>query len=180
MPSGTLWAICNVGASTPESYGFAFAWVETTPKDTYGYETYKWYDTKNKKIVKYCIADSLTTLLPEDDAATANWGEKWHMPTLEEIYELYEKCQYEWTTRNGVNGHKFTGKNGNSIFIPAEGVSYYSEINQRGEYGTIWSSQQYQDYDNYSYYLTFSKDGKCWHGYVERFYGFSVRPVSVK
>ncbi len=133
LPSGTLWATCNVGATTPEGYGDHFAWGETQPKGYYDWSTYMYYngDTQSSfnrpGLTKYCteshlgycdFADNLTTLLPEDDAATANWGGGWRMPTKAEFEELYYNTTFAHTQQNGVNGILLTADNGNSLFLP--------------------------------------------------------------
>ena len=98
LPSGTLWATCNVGATTPEDMGDYFAWGETAPKQIYDMDNYKWYDSSSDKLTKYCTDDKygavdyMTELLPEDDAAYVNWGPSWRMPTLEQQQELIERC----------------------------------------------------------------------------------------
>ena len=74
------------------------------------------------------IVDSLFTLLPEDDAATVNWGTEWRIPTFEELSELEKYCERSLTEQNGVYGAKFTAKNGNSIFLPAAGFRKGSEL----------------------------------------------------
>lgn len=149
LPSGLLWATCNVGASSPEGYGNYFAWGETQPKDNYTWETYQYsngdyYNT----LTKYCndpsfgyegFTDNLTVLLPEDDAATANWGEDWHTPTLVEWTELFMNTTCTWTSQNGVNGTLFTAGNGNSIFLPAAGYFGFNS-DAVGEDGNYWSS----------------------------------------
>ncbi len=98
LPSGTLWATCNVGASKPEEYGDYFAWGETTPKSTYYWSTYKWCKGSETTMTKYCtrsdygyngFTDNLTELQPEDDAATANWGSVWKMPSYAQFSELF-------------------------------------------------------------------------------------------
>ena len=138
LPSGTLWATCNVGASSPEEYGDYFAWGETEPKDTYDWWTY--FDTEDdgSTFKKYNNDGGLTELLPEDDAATVNWGSGWQMPSLDQIDELIN-CNYtttEWTTLNGVNGRKVTSRsNGNSIFLPAAGDRYDTSLSSVGGYG---------------------------------------------
>ena len=127
LPSGTLWADRNIGADSPEDCGDYFAWGETEPKTTYNWSTYKWCKGRYGTLTKYCAdlasgtVDNKMTLEPEDDAATANWGEAWCMPTYEQIHELYDECTLKMITQNGVNGYKMTGPNGNSIFIPAAG-----------------------------------------------------------
>ena len=127
LPSGTKWANMNVAASTPEEYGGYYAWGETEEKDNYSWSTYKWcrgsYDTQTKYCTdsSYGTVDNKTVLDPEDDVAHVKWGGTWRMPTLDEQKELLNKCTWNWTTQNGVNGYKGTGPNGNSIFLPAAG-----------------------------------------------------------
>ena len=153
LPSGTLWATCNVGADAPEDYGDYFAWGETQPKDTYNWYTYQYCNGSNNTLTKYCsdsnygnngFTDNLITLLPEDDAATANWGEDWRMPTKEEWQELYNNTTVTWTAQNGVNGRLFTAPNGNTLFLPTAGYfysySYGSSFHHAGEIGLYWSS----------------------------------------
>ena len=143
LPSGTLWATCNVGADSPEQYGDYFSWGEVAPKENYEWPYYKWahwvYDTisdHHYRVVeetwyKYFVedwtengivkGDCKMELDPEDDAAYVNWGSKWRMPTLEQFQELVENCDWQWTNRKGVNGQLVTGPNGKSIFFPAAG-----------------------------------------------------------
>ncbi len=121
----------------------------------------------------------MTTLLPEDDAATANWGSEWRMPTNEEQGELVEECQYQMTEVNGVYGAKFTGKNGNSVFFPAAGGRYGSDARDVGYYGYYWSSSLNEEYEYLARYLYFDEYGAYW-GYFSRFDGFPVRAVLAK
>ena len=86
------------------------------------------------------MKDGKTTLDSEDDAAIANMNEGWRMPTPAEIKELVEKCTWEWTTVNNVNGYKVTGKNGNSIFLPAAGVMFDKNSYYGGKYGYYLSN----------------------------------------
>ena len=114
LPSGLLWAECNVGASAPEEYGDYYAWGEIATKEVYNLQTSLTY---GKNITDFSGN-------PTYDAAAANWGDDWRMPTSEEWYELIDKknCTWAWTTQNGVNGYKVTSvRNGNSIFLPAAG-----------------------------------------------------------
>ena len=143
---------CNVGANSPEEYGDYFAWGETQPKDTYNWSTYQYCMGNSNTLTKYCtdasygyngFTDNLTTLLPEDDAATANWGSDWRMPTQEEWQELYDNTTVTWTTQNGVNGRLFTASNGNSLFLPAAGYRYDSNLYDAGSWGNFWSSSLY-------------------------------------
>ncbi len=153
LPSGTLWATCNVGANAPEKYGDYFAWGETQPKDVYSWSIYQYYAGGN--LTKYTGSDSLTILLPEDDAATANWGDEWRMPTKEEWQELYNNTAVTWTQQNGVNGRLFTASNGNSLFLPAAGRHWNSDLYGVGSYGYYWSSSLYTDTPTIAWYFYF-------------------------
>ena len=174
LPSGLLWATCNVGADNPEDYGDYFAWGETTTKDTYNGSTYQYYDGSN--LTKYTGSDGLTTLLPEDDAATANWGSGWRMPTQAEFQELLDHTIVTWTTQNGVNGRLFTASNGNSLFLPAAGYRNSSSLNDAGSDGYYWSSSLYWGYPLSAWILYFNS-GYYGMDYSSRDYGQSVRPV---
>ncbi|MBR6494088.1 MAG: hypothetical protein IKT22_02300 [Prevotella sp.] len=147
LPSGTLWASCNVGATKPEEYGDYFAWGETKPKKEFSWENYKWYNGSNVSseynLTKYKDrfdekVDNKIELDLEDDAAYVNWGRQWRMPSFDQIKELAYKCSWTWTTQNGVGGCKVVGPNGNSIFLPAAGV--YEGVQLRsGKNGYYWS-----------------------------------------
>ena len=200
LKSGTLWATCNVGASNPEDYGEYYAWGETTieTKEEYTWNDYKWCKGSEKTLTKYCskseygdegFTDDPTTLLPEDDAATANWGGKWRMPTKADIDELLAQTTDEWTTVNGVKGHKFTAKNGsgNFIFFPSAGYKYSisSKLFDDGNGGICWSSSLNESNPAYAYYLVFNTDtDKGWYNVNRhngpRQWGLSVRPVISK
>jgi hypothetical protein len=184
LPSGLKWATCNVGATTPEEYGDYFAWGEVEPKTTYDWSTYK-YGTNYDQLTKYCsnssygkdgFVDNKTVLDPEDDAATANWGGAWRMPTKAEQDELRNNCTWTWTTQNGVNGYKVTGPNGNSIFLPAAGYMSEGSLNGAGSGGYYWSSSLDTDSPYCAYLVYFSSGGVDWN-YLYRYYGFTVRPV---
>lgn len=180
LPSGTLWATCNVGANSPEEYGDYFAWGETAPKDKYYWSTY--FDTDNgSSLKKYYNYGGLTELLPEDDAATANWGSGWQMPSLAQIQELYNSSNTtrEWTQMNGVNGRKITSKsNGNSIFLPAAGYRYDTSLGDAGSDGYYWSRLLNTSYAGLAYDLYFNSGDIGWSS-SDRDYGRSVRPVRV-
>ena len=185
LPSGLLWATCNVGADNPEDYGDYFAWGETQPKDTYNWNTYQYCNGSYNTLTKYCnnssygyngFTDNLTTLLPEDDAATANWGSDWRMPTEGEWQELYDNTTVTWTTQNGVNGRLFTASNGNSLFLPAAGSRYDSSLNDAGTYGYYWSSSLDTGNPSSAWYFYFDSGG-YYVGSNLRYYGQSVRGV---
>ena len=138
-------------------------------------------------MTKYCtnadygnngFVDNQTTLFPEDDAATANWGSGWRMPTKEEWQELYNNTTCTWTTQNGVSGRLFTAANGNSLFLPAAGWRRNSSLYDAGSYGDYWSSSLYTDYPNDAWALDFYSD-TSYMDYFSRGGGFSVRAVRV-
>lgn len=123
------------------------------------------------------IVDSLSTLLPEDDAATVNWGSEWRMPTFEELSELWRYCDRSLTEQNGVFGAKFTGKNGNSIFLPAVGFRKGSELINASFGGVYWSSSLNKVSCISAYYLDFLKGNHAASYNVDRTIGFPVRAV---
>ena len=178
LPSGTLWAICNVGTEAPEEFGDHFAWGETEPKDEFNWVTYRWccngeeiLNGEELIMTKYNADDHLTTLDAADDAATANWGEDWRMPTKEELSELILYCTVTRTTYNGVWGNLFVGRNGNSIFLPSAGGYGQNEVDDGGLY---WSSSVGSDFDDAWYIFA---GGNWLAGCFRRCCGFSVRPV---
>ena len=179
------WATCNVGATKPEEYGNYYAWGETTTKDYYYWDTYKYYDSDSNKLTKYNTdsddgtVDNKTTLEAADDAATANWGGEWRMPTDGEWTELRENCEWIWTDSyqtTGVAGYWVTGKNGNSIFLPAAGCRYYDILDDAGNYGRYWSSSLYASSPNGAWDASFNSD-HVGRGSSNRYCGQSVRPV---
>lgn len=189
LPSGTKWSCCNVGASRPEDYGDYFAWGETKPKTTYDdWSTYKYCKGENYTLTKYCVhswwgtVDNKTELEPSDDAATANWGNNWQMPSLEQCEELINSSYTTttWTTLNGVYGRKITSKsNGNSIFLPAAGYRNDASLNFAGSHGYYWSRSLSTSNSSGAYCLRFNPSIISTNHYV-RYYGQSVRPVRVR
>ena len=126
LPSGLLWAKCNIGAATENDTGDYFSWGETAPKTDFGKGKYKFADGDN--FTKYNWSDNLRELQPEDDAALVNLGPWCHIPTKAEWEELIEKCTWEATkvtmptaTEPIVAYWKVTGPNGNHIILPSTG-----------------------------------------------------------
>ncbi len=186
LPSGTLWATCNIGATKPEDYGNYYAWGETNTKNTYNRFTYIYANEYNEKLTKYCndfdysnngFTDNLTALQTIDDPATANWGGGWRTPTKAQWDELLANTTNQWTTKNGVSGRLFTSKkNGQTLFLPAAGDRWDSELLDAGSYGNYWSRSLYTDYPSHAWNLYFDL-GRCGMSDDYRSGGFSVRPV---
>ena len=160
------WATCNVGANAPEEYGDYFAWGETSPKESY----------TDDNCLTYGVSMTDISGNPQYDAATANWGGTWRMPTYSEQNELLNNCTWEWTTLNDVYGSKITGPNGNSIFLPAAGFRDGTSSYYVGSSGNYWSSTPEEDCDDTACVLFLDSGGYCW-GWYNRFIGRSVRPV---
>ena len=180
------WATCNVGANNPEDYGDYFAWGETTTKDTYNWSTYKWCNGSYSTLTKYCnnssygnngFTDNKTQLELSDDAARANWGGSWRMPTEAEWTELREQCTWTWTSQKGVKGYRVTSKtNENSIFLPAAGFRLDTSLSSAGSNGNYWSSSLYTVDPGGALYVGFGSGNV--RGYSSsRDFGHSVRPV---
>lgn len=184
LPSGTLWATCNVGANSPEEYGDYFAWGETFSKDYYDWTTYKWCNGSMDGITKYSYGsyninfiDFKSELEPEDDVAYVQWGPSWRMPTKAQQDELREHCTWTWTTQNGVNGYLVIGPNGNSIFLPVAGNSC-EELPCNAESGGYWSRTLNIEVNQVAYFLYFDSENvrlSCHN----RSIGFPVRAVCV-
>ena len=185
LPSGTLWATCNVGASSPEEYGDYFAWGETEPKEVYHCSTYKWCNGSYDTLTKYCTdssngtVDNKTELDPEDDAAYVNWGVNWRMPSYDQLNELKTECTWTWTIQNGETGRLVTGPNGNTLFFPAAGYRWNNSLYDAGSGGYYWSRTLHSNYPYFAYYLCFySNNWGNWDGDY-RDNGRAVRAVRV-
>lgn len=190
LPSGTLWATCNVGANTPEDYGDYFAWGETKPKDTYEWSNYQYTMGTDSEMMKYCTnpesgingyTDGLLYLEPKDDAATANWGKKWCTPTYEQWEELHNNTTVTQTTQNGVDGMLYTARNGNSIFLPFAGSAAKKQFGQ-GKQGAYWTSllhtESHSDASDAA--MMYIPSSKFIEVESARYMGMSVRPVRKK
>ncbi len=178
LPSGTLWAMCNLGADSPEQYGYFYTWGETKPKSNYTWSTYTHCNGSQNALTKYNTTDGLMELKPVDDAAMVNLGIEWQMPSYEQIEELINSdyTTSEWTELNGVNGTRITSKkNGNSIFFPAAGIQNDTRHISEGEIGQYWSRTRSQT-PSYAYTLYIRSDGPMW-SLQSREGGKSIRPV---
>lgn len=186
LPSGTLWATCNLGASKPEDYGDYFAWGEIRPKANYNLDTYKYTKGISDKLTKYCnkrsygrlfFTDNLIELQVCDDPATANWGNDWQTPSEAQWNELRDNTTLHWTTHNDVKGWLFTSKkNGGSLFLPAAGGYKERNCNYVGNHGNYWSSSLYTFSPYNAWCLGFDSIRFSMCPY-DRNCGLSVRPV---
>lgn len=181
------WAECNLGATSPEKYGYYFAWGEVEPNKYYNWASYKWANGDYNKLTKYCPADEAdywdgegepdgkTVLDPEDDAAHVILGGSWRMPTRAEQSELIAKCT--WTWDDTKKGYTVTGTNGNSIFLPAAGRRSNTDLNVVGSWGYYWSSSLDEYYPGSAFFLYFDSSLVDWY-YGRRCRGLTVRPVT--
>ena len=188
LPSGLKWANYNLGADIPEGYGDYYAWGETETKENYSWETYKWCNGDYDKLTKYNsdssygTVDNKIVLDAEDDVAHEILGGKWRIPTDYEWTELRKNCTWTWVTDyngTGINGMLVTGTNGNSIFLPAAGYWYGTQLLWLGAAGEYWSSSRMGNVGNQSVarivYFHSSGESRSWDS---RELGLSVRPVT--
>ena len=175
MGLSVKWAHVNIGAINPEDAGDYFAWGETSPKTEYTWVNYKYSNGSYGGMTKYNHKDSLTVLEAQDDAATANWGGKWRMPTSSEIDELCKKCKWEWKEMNGVGGF-VVSRAAKSIFIPAnmEGTPHVK--------GYYWGKTVYS-WDTRATAMSIMPAGyypQADRGGLDRWKGLPVRAVCPK
>ena len=199
LPSGIKWANMNLGAEAPEDHGLYFAWGETVGIDieseeerVFDWDSYKWSNGSSTTMTKYCTegihysydghdyfgtVDNKTELDPEDDAAYVNWGTEWRMPKVEDIMELLNNTTSEWTMRNGVDGRRFTGANGNSIFLPVTGYIDGVYLYGLTRFGHYHSASLWQDYPWSAQLLTFWEKMVYSDCDLRRNMAYPVRPV---
>ena len=169
LPSGTLWATCNIGASSPEEFGGYFAWGETEEKDRYDGDTYAYVDEWDDII---SLGDDIAGTIY--DVAHMKWGGSWQMPSYNQIQELIDFCTTENINRNGVSGTLVTGPNGNSFFLPDAGGQWDGSPWMGSDFG-YWSSTNFGSLDRCKF--------KAYNGVFEIFpdfppIGMPVRAVS--
>lgn len=175
-----MWAPYNVGASSPEKYGYYYAWAETSPKMNYTSSTYKWYsNNKYNTNLNSTNVSSLEYIELIDDPANVNWGGHWRMPTAEEQDELRNNCDFFYEEYNGVSGWTVESRiNGNSIFIPASGVKQEKSVVGAGQYCYMFARNMY--YNNggsYGFYYWSLNENNAKNDSFTRFTGAIVRPV---
>ena len=198
LPSGTLWATYNVGASMPAEYGGHYAWGETSPKELYTADTYAFFNgysdasysyTQYTKYVwhdRHGVVDGKFVLEPEDDAATVNMGEEWCMPTAEQYEELNKYCKF-WRKDIVVNGKTIIGCvgesciNGNRIYIPAAGWEADTTPNNH-MFVWYWTSDLSREANYRAMQMAFLEEERRLDAGTDfnREYGLSVRAVVKK
>ena len=194
LPSGTLWATCNVGASKPSDAGLYFQWGDTVgytaaqvgtgegkKKFASDWSDYKWYlsgseNEDNLTFKKYKAKGEGLEL--EDDAAHVNMGGDWHIPTDKQILELIGSTTSTWVVKDNVNGRLFTSKKDEtkSIFIPAAGCALNGLIYLRTIEANVWSSMLNMDEVDYGQYFYFNLFNTSLYS-TSRYCGFPVRGV---
>lgn len=173
LPSGVQWASCNVGAEKQSDLGLFFSWGNIE-----GHEIGEGYDFTQAVYDATPAAAISANLSLDQDAARANQGAPWRMPTATEYQELYDNCTRVWTSVNGVDGILFTSNlNGNTLFFPAAGYYRGTSHNGRGTYGGYWSSTYYSAAG--ARLLDLNSTSVNPNSYGDRRYGFSVRAVLV-
>ena len=196
---GLKWATMNIGASSITDYGLYFQWGDTTgylsgsvgtSGTTYA-KPFNWADYKygngtsspgNTGMTKYNSTDGKTVLDVSDDAARANWGGSWRMPTTAEFQALGNAVNTAWTADyqgSGVAGLVLTSKADSSIklFFPAAGSCGNGSVDDVGSYGLYWSRSLRTSGRQYAYSMLFDSSGVLWDNYYYRYYGYSVRGV---
>lgn len=162
LPSGNMWATCNVGAENPEDEGDYFSWAEVSPKSDYSWNTLKYYHNSNPiYFTKYSWdssypCDYLDTLEKKDDAACVNMKGSWSMPNIDDYDELKDYTTQTYVEVNGQHCMKFTSANGNYIIFPGSGwlqdtvKEYYDE----GYSTALWMNHVYVSSDEYAQYFS--------------------------
>lgn len=196
LPSGTLWATCNLEASKASDYGLFFAWGETSAKSHFLFENYKFLKGSiDGGYTKYRNQgepfDGKKELDIIDDAAYKIWGSDWRIPSKEQFEELVspDYTTLSWTTLNGIEGLKITSiSNENYVFLPGASWQSYRTPPSRKErcHCSYWTRSIFKaedrgasvfDCDKFGVHTT---DFWGYGGYGEREFGHSIRPVRIK
>ena len=177
LPSNTLWATCNIGVTKPEGLGDFFAWAEDSPKSDYSWGNYEHCNGAAKQLTKYCnlpdygynhFTDTLTVVLPSEDAGWHNCEQGTGIPSKKQWQELCQNTTQTWTTLNGVEGVLFQANNGNSLFLPAG--NYWLNALDTSNPSCAWSFVIGSD-------LVVMANGVA---STPRYNGLSIRPVRIK
>ena len=177
------WASCNLGAETPDEYGYFFAWGEILPKENYDWSTYKWANGSSSSITKYNLRDVVYTLKPEDDAATVQFGDGWRTPTSAEIQELLDGCT--WSNRSVGYARTLVGTSKadptKSISFPMTGWMNESVNSDANGRVAFWSADLsyslIEQADEFFCKYAYTPSPSIY--YIDRCYGLPIRPVYV-
>ena len=181
LPSGLKWAKFNIGANAPEEHGGYFAWGETTEKNVY---SWGWYLCQESEcgtwadpFIKNYQSAGTYIVGPAYDAAHIQWGGSWRMPTQDDFKELKENCTSEKTTVNGVSGDRYTGWNGNSIFLPDGQIKNGPNLTSDLFKCAYWTSYcMYYSFSTAQQASAFAPNGNQYK--IDRAYGLAIRPVN--
>lgn len=165
-----MWAECNLGAETPADWGDFYSWGEVSPKSNYSQDNYAYYVDEQYQHIGNDICGT------KYDAASAEWGPSWRMPSHAEVKELAEKCVWTWMEPTaGVCGYMVTGPNGRSIFLPASGYTMSTSVQGQGKKGFYWTGTLSGSMPTAAHNMNFSGYSGDWT--ASRAYGLPVRPV---
>ena len=184
---GVKWATCNIGAEKPTDPGFYFQWgntkgcpiqeLENISKDHFSSHCYR----PNFGEICHTLGQHKIKLKDEYDAAHANWGGAWRMPTTEEFAKLKNATDFRWIRdyKKGTNGMLFIDKGNHSkqLFFPATGYIYDNKISLRGIDGTYWASDNEVDRGTVANTIITRDCGIRWNGADSCFYGFQIRAI---
>ncbi len=185
LPSGTLWATMNVGATSPEECGSYFAWGETETKDEYNWATYRYSSGSATSLTKYCLhsnygtPDGLSVMEDVDDAAAYILGEGWSVPTKEQVAELIDQTYTEWNTDelNGVQGVRITSRTTDaSIFLPIAGYMDNNYNTNNTTWGYIWTRNIHPSIDYIATAFRYGTELEAENA-KSRILGINIRPV---
>lgn len=178
---GVKFACCNVGASSPEEDGEYYAWGETKEKSIYSMIDYRYGGNDQYKRYQD-IGDDIAG--SQYDVAHVKWQGSWRMPTKEQLELLRDSCKIELIKYKRVKGCRFTGPNGNSIFLPGSGSYWYNETPRNDYSGSYWSSTSSTERSNGtgdSFFLCFGYGFDKTYvrvNHADRAAGSTIRPVT--
>ncbi|MBD5360457.1 MAG: hypothetical protein HDR87_07075 [Bacteroides sp.] len=175
LPSGTRWATCNVGASSPQDNGNYYAWGDITLKEMYDEKSSQTSGEDKNQLFAKGIINIVDNLHSKSDVAYVQWKYPWRTPTKADFAELLKYCTWSWDKQMDKDGYKITGPNGRSIFLPAAGYTDGKKLIMNGING-YWSSTISE-----GRYKAFSLDFTNGEKYIYdnyRYIGLSVRPVT--
>lgn len=184
LPSGCLWATCNIGSSSPDDDGMFYSWGETETNCFYFWDSYKFCNGAVDTMTKYCLnpengnVDNISSLLPEDDVATSIWGKDWRMPYVDEVEELVNHCVWKKTVIKDNKSYMvgISKINGKRIIMPISGRYFRGDLDGEGVFCSYWSKTLLNDYSGSAYVLDIAREDVNTM-YMARCCGLQVRPV---